>query len=169
MFLRHLVTFLHFETYAFSNPQKAVLPGGSGPQLDFLPHMYENPLAWETISCEENESKILSDGEKTCFKSLFWFFFDNLGFSFTSTKWIFCKRIIKKNVCSVKWLHRVPEKFVQVVFVNISHFVRFQSFPNISPRACSLKVFLNILDFPSDLPPQKGFLFGKVSDCKILS
>ena len=71
MFLRHLVTFLHFEIYAFSNPQKAVLPGGSGPQLDFLPHMYENPLAWETISCEENESKILSDGEKTCFKSLF--------------------------------------------------------------------------------------------------
>ena len=36
MFLRHLVTFLHFETYALANPQKAWFSGGSGPQLDFL-------------------------------------------------------------------------------------------------------------------------------------
>ena len=40
MFLRHLVMFLHFETYALANPQKAVLSGNSGPQLDFLPQLY---------------------------------------------------------------------------------------------------------------------------------
>ena len=40
MFLRHLVMFLHFETYAFSNPQKAWLSGRSGVELDFLPHIY---------------------------------------------------------------------------------------------------------------------------------
>ena len=51
MFLWHLVMFLHFESYAFSNAQKAVLPGGSGVELDFLPHIY-------TImkSCSEQSS-----------------------------------------------------------------------------------------------------------------
>ena len=44
MFLRHLVTFLHFETYAFSNPQKKVLPNRSGVELDFLPHIYTGLL-----------------------------------------------------------------------------------------------------------------------------
>ena len=39
MFLRHLVMFLHFETYALANPQKYPLPPISGPQLDFLPHI----------------------------------------------------------------------------------------------------------------------------------
>ena len=33
--------FLHFEIYALANPQKAALSGKSGPQLDFLPHIYE--------------------------------------------------------------------------------------------------------------------------------
>ena len=41
MFLRHLVMFLHFETYALANPQKAGLCPKSGPQLDFLSHIYE--------------------------------------------------------------------------------------------------------------------------------
>ena len=41
MFLRHLVMFLHFETYALANPQKPALSGGSGVELDFLPHIYE--------------------------------------------------------------------------------------------------------------------------------
>ena len=40
MFLRHLVMLLHFETYAIANPQKEGLSGKSGPQLDFLPHIY---------------------------------------------------------------------------------------------------------------------------------
>ena len=40
MFLRHLVMFLHFETYALANPQKAWFSPKSGPQLDFLPHIY---------------------------------------------------------------------------------------------------------------------------------
>ena len=41
MFLRHLVMFLHFETYALANPQKYVLSRKSGVELDFLPHIYE--------------------------------------------------------------------------------------------------------------------------------
>ena len=40
MFLRHLVMFLHFETYALANPQKAAEFPKSGCQLDFLPHIY---------------------------------------------------------------------------------------------------------------------------------
>ena len=40
MFLRHLVMFLHFETYAHANPQKAVVPPKSGVELDFLPHIF---------------------------------------------------------------------------------------------------------------------------------
>ena len=39
MFLRHLVMFLHFETYALANPQKAWEPPKSGCELDFLPHI----------------------------------------------------------------------------------------------------------------------------------
>ena len=38
--LRHLVMFRHFETYALENPQKPVLSGKSGVELDFLPHIY---------------------------------------------------------------------------------------------------------------------------------
>ena len=38
---RHLVMFLHFETYALTNPQKPGLSGKSGVELDFLPHIYE--------------------------------------------------------------------------------------------------------------------------------
>ena len=41
MLLRHLVMFLHFETYALANPQKTALSGRSGCQLDFLPHIYD--------------------------------------------------------------------------------------------------------------------------------
>ena len=40
MFLRHLVMFLHFETYALANPQKAGVLPKSGVELDFLPHIY---------------------------------------------------------------------------------------------------------------------------------
>ena len=40
MFLRHLVMFLHFYTYAFANPQKGGFSGKSGVELDFLPHIY---------------------------------------------------------------------------------------------------------------------------------
>ena len=41
MLLRRLDIFLHFGTYVFQNPQKAV--GCDFPiyQLDFLPHIYE--------------------------------------------------------------------------------------------------------------------------------
>ena len=38
--LRRLDIFLHFETYAFENSQKAVVSGISGCQLSFLPHIY---------------------------------------------------------------------------------------------------------------------------------
>ena len=41
MFLRHLVIFLHFETYALANPQKAGLCPKSGCELDFLPHIHD--------------------------------------------------------------------------------------------------------------------------------
>ena len=44
MFLRHLVMFLHFETYALANPQKASFCRKSGCELDFLPHIYNEPL-----------------------------------------------------------------------------------------------------------------------------
>ena len=40
MSLRHLVMFLHFETYAFAYPQKKGFSGKSGVELDFLPHIY---------------------------------------------------------------------------------------------------------------------------------
>ena len=46
MFLRHLVLFLHFETYALPNPQKKYFSGGSGVQLDFLPHIETIWPAW---------------------------------------------------------------------------------------------------------------------------
>ena len=41
MSLRHLFMFLHFETYAFANPQKAGFCRKSGVELDFLLHIYE--------------------------------------------------------------------------------------------------------------------------------
>ena len=44
MFLRHLVMFLHFETYALANPQKTYLSDRSGVELDFLPHISRVPL-----------------------------------------------------------------------------------------------------------------------------
>ena len=44
MFLWHLVMFLHFETYALANPQKAYFSGGSGCQFDLLPHISRIPL-----------------------------------------------------------------------------------------------------------------------------
>ena len=44
MFLRHLVMFLHFETYAFANPQKPLVYRKSGCELDFLPHISRVPL-----------------------------------------------------------------------------------------------------------------------------
>ena len=40
MFLRRLVIFLYFRTCVFDNSQKNAFSGGSGPQLDFLPHIY---------------------------------------------------------------------------------------------------------------------------------
>ena len=51
--------FLHFETHAFANPQKAEFPGRSGAQLDFLPHIYEarsqvRPRIWEITTFFED-------------------------------------------------------------------------------------------------------------------
>ena len=40
MFLRHLVMFAHFETYALKNRQKAGSCHYWVYQLDFLPHIY---------------------------------------------------------------------------------------------------------------------------------
>ena len=46
MFLWHLGMFLHFETYALENPQKAYFSGGSEPQFDFLPQIYLFLSVW---------------------------------------------------------------------------------------------------------------------------
>ena len=40
MLLRRLDIFLHFETYVLENSKKPPLCRKSGPQLDFLPHIY---------------------------------------------------------------------------------------------------------------------------------
>ena len=48
MFLRNLVIFLHFETYAVANFKKYSLSRKSGCQLDFLPHIYEAGSQVET-------------------------------------------------------------------------------------------------------------------------
>ena len=40
MFLRRLVIFLHFETYALENLQKLLTIPDPGGQLSFLPHIY---------------------------------------------------------------------------------------------------------------------------------
>ena len=123
MFLRHLVLFLHFETYALPNRQKKAFSGGSWPQLDFLPHIY---------ICHIIVSKFLKDCNER-FQTLFFMFCSILVFwkrnsecysnrsekpTNMESQWNFLKIYVSKEHSILRKVFLQPRMFRKIRFEN---------------------------------------------------